>query len=204
MKNWWVLIVIIFLLTGAFWLGFKTHARFYPCLVDRDTVRLYDTVEHKVPDTIPFYYARIDSVKYRDKHWMDSVIKANKVDTAAILADYYAIHYYGRDWYDIDTVKNDTLIHIRLDDAITENMAIDNNFSYRWYRPTQIINNSVTNVSYSSYLYAGLSVPLNDYKFAAGSVYFASDRLLLGVGYIPYYKSLSVTAGFKLARFKKK
>lgn len=31
MKNWWILIVLIALLTGAFWLGFKAHARFRPC-----------------------------------------------------------------------------------------------------------------------------------------------------------------------------
>jgi hypothetical protein len=133
---------------------------------------------------------------------MDSVINANKVDTAAILADYYSIHYYTRDWYDIN--QSDTLIHIRLEDAIMENMPIDNNFSYRWFKPQTIINNSVTNVSYSRYLYAGLSVPLNDYKFAAGSVYFASDRLLFGVGYVPYYKGVTVTGGLKLARFKQR
>jgi hypothetical protein len=204
MKNWWVLIIIIFLLTGAFWLGFKAHARFRPCIVDRDTIKIYDTVEHKVPDTIPFYYAKIDSVKYRDKHWMDSVIKANKVDTAAILADYYAIHYYGRDWYDIDTVKNDTLIHIRLDDAITENMPIDNNFSYRYYKPQTIINNSVTNVSYSSYLYGTLTLPIPDTKFASLGLSYASGRGLIGVGYMPFNKGVSLTGGFKLVRFRQR
>jgi hypothetical protein len=135
----------------------------------------------------------------------DTVIVNNNipaiVDTAAILADYYNFHYYSRDWYDIN--QSDTLIHIRLEDIISQNMPLDNNFSYRYYKPTQIINNSVITVNYSSYLYAGLSVPLNDYKFAAGSVYFASKRMLIGVGYIPYYKSFNITTGFKLARFKR-
>jgi hypothetical protein len=196
MKNWWVLIIIIFLLTGAFWLGFKAHARFRPCPeVKTDTLYVYDTIYHEILDSFPVYIIKKDTVIVN--HNIPAI-----VDTAAILCDYYSIHYYTRDWYDIN--QSDTLIHIRLEDAIMENMPIDNNFSYRWYKPQTVINNVVNNVSYSSYLYAGISAPLNDYKFAAGSVYFASDRLLLGIGYIPYYKSLSVTGGIKLARFKKK
>ena len=196
MKNWLISIAIIIVLAASFFGGWKAHQKFRPCpVIESDTVYVYDTVTHQIRDTVPWYVIRKDTVIVNHNIPAD-------VDTAAILVDYYSIHYYTRDWYDIN--QSDTLIHIRLEDAIMENMPIDNNFSYRYYKPTQVINNVVNNVSYSRYLYAGISAPLNDYKFAAGSVYFASDRLLLGVGYVPYYKSLSLTGGVKLVRFKKR
>ena len=195
MKNTLISIAIIILLAASFFGGWKAYQKFRPCpVIESDTVYVYDTVTRTIRDTIPWYIFRKDTVIVN--HNIPAI-----VDTAAILCDYYSIHYYTRDWYDIN--QSDTLIHIRLEDVISENMPMDNNFSYRYYRPQVVINNLVNNVSYSNYLYAGISVPLNDYKFAAGNVYFASDRLLLGVGYIPYYKSLSLTGGVKIARFKR-
>ncbi len=189
-------VLAVFLLILAFWGGWKTHSKFRPCPeVQRDTIRIYDTVTKIIPDTIPWYIVRKDTVIVN--HYIPAI-----VDTAAILADHYNFHYYTRDWYDIN--QSDTLIHIRLEDVISQNMPLDNNFSYRYYKPQTIINNSVTNINYQSYLYAGLSVPLNDYKFAAGSVYFASKRMLIGVGYIPYYKSFNITTGFKLIQFRQR
>ncbi len=189
--------VLIFLLLGAsFFGGYKYYAFRNPCPeVRTDTLYIHDTVVHIIPDTVPYYIVRKDTVIVNHNIPAD-------IDTSAILADFYNFHYYTRDWYDI-TKDNDTLIHINLEDVIYMNMPLDNNFSYRYYKPTEIINNSVTTVNYQSYLYAGLSVPLNDYKFASGSAYFASNRLLIGVGYIPYYKSFNITTGFKLARFKR-
>jgi len=185
----------VFLLILAFWGGWKAHSHFRPCPeVQRDTIRIYDTIIHRIPDTIPYYIVKKDTV----------IINHNipaEVDTNAILADFYNFHYYTRDWYDIN--QSDTLIHIRLEDIISQNMPLDNNFSYRYYVPQTIINNSVTNVSYSSYLYAGLSVPFKDYKWSSINVYLANKALLAGVGYIPAYGGLNVTAGFKLVRFKR-
>jgi hypothetical protein len=187
--------LFVFLLILAFWGGWKAYPHFRPCPeVQRDTIRIYDTIIHRIPDTIPYYIVKKDTVIIN--HNIPAV-----VDTNAILAEFYNFHYYTRDWYDIN--QSDTLIHIRLEDIISQNMPLDNNFSYRYYKPQTIINNSVTDIRYQSYLYAGLSVPLNDYKFAAGNVYFANKQLLIGAGYIPYFKSINVTAGFKLARFKK-
>ena len=193
MKNWYLLALI--LMAVCFWVGWKSYPKFRPCPeVQRDTLYVYDTVVHQIRDTVPWYIVRKDTVIVN--HNIPAI-----VDTTAILADYFAIHYYTRDWYDIN--QSDTLIHIRLEDAIMENMPLDNNFSYRYYVPQTIINNSVTDIRYQSYLYAGLSVPLNDYKWSSFNVYLANRTFLVGAGYIPAYNGLNVTGAFKLAKFKR-
>ena len=203
-KNHVTILLFVVLLILAFWGGWKTYPKLRPCPeIRRDTIKIYDTTPHSIPDVPPFYDDKVDSVKYRDPQWMDSVIKANKVDTMAILYDYYALHYFTRDWYDINQ-SSDTLIHIRLEDFISQNMPLDNNFSYRYYLPTQIINNSVTTVNYQSFLYGTLNFPVNDMKYASVGLSYASGRGLIGVGYIPYYKGMVVTGGFKLIRFRQR
>jgi hypothetical protein len=186
--------LFVFLLILAFWAGWKVHSKFRPCPeVQRDTIRIYDTVIHFIPDTVPYYIIKKDTVIIN--HNIPAI-----VDTNAILAEFYNFHYYTRDWYDIN--QSDTLIHIRLEDVISENMPLDNNFSYRYYVPQTIINNSVTNVSYSSYLYGTLTLPVPDTKYASLGLSYASGRGLIGVGYMPLTKGFVVTGGFKLIRFR--
>ena len=194
MKNWYL--VALILMAVCFWAGWKAHPKFRPCPeVQRDTLYVYDTVVHQIRDTVPWYIVRKDTVIVN--HNIPAI-----VDTTAILADYFAIHYYTRDWYDIN--QSDTLIHIRLEDAIMENMPIDNNFSYRYYKPQTVINNVVNNVSYSSYLYGTLTLPVPDTKFASLGLSYASGQGLIGLGYMPYNKGVSLTGGFKIARFRQK
>ena len=196
MKTSLISIAIIIVLAASFFGGWKAHQKFKPCpVIESDTVYVYDTVYHEIPDSFPVYIIKKDTVIVNHNIPAD-------VDTAAILVDYYSIHYYTRDWYDIN--QSDTLIHIRLEDAIMENMPIDNNFSYRYYKPTQVINNVVNNVSYSSYLYGTLILPVPDTKFASLGLSYASGRGLIGIGYMPFSEGVTVTGGFKIARFKKR
>ena len=189
-------IISVAVLILAFWGGWKAHQKFRPCPeIQSDTIYVYDTIVRFIPDTVPYYIVRKDTV----------IINHNipaEVDTTAIMADYYNFHYYTRDWYDIN--QNDTLIHIRLEDVISQNMPLDNNFSYRYYVPQTIINNSVTNVSYSRYLYGTLTLPVPDTKFASLGLSYASGRGLVGVGYMPFNKGVTVTAGFKLIQFRQR
>ena len=196
MKTSLISIAIIIVLAASFFGGWKAHQEFRPCpVIESDTVYVYDTTIRVIRDTVPWYIIRKDTVIVN--HNIPAI-----VDTAAILVDYYSIHYYTRDWYDIN--QSDTLIHIRLEDVIGQNMPLDNNFSYRYYVPQTIINNSVTNVSYSRYLYGTLTLPVPDTKFASLGLSYASGRGLVGVGYMPFNKGVTVTAGFKLIQFRQR
>lgn len=182
--------IILLVFVGIFFIGYRYYPLCNPCPQPvTETIIIRDTVVYQIIDTVPFYIVRRDSVIIRDP--IPFI-----VDTAAILADFYALHYYTRTW-------EDSLLLATSEDAITENRFVDNVFNYKIKRPAQVIYNSIDNsISYSRYLYGALSVPLNDYKFASGSVYFASERLLLGVGYIPYHKSFNATAGFRIVKLR--
>lgn len=196
--------LILLLLLLAFFGGYKYYPLRNPCTqIAPDTIRIYDTMPHNIPDTVPFYTERVDSIKYRDKHWMDSVIAANQVDTMQILSDYFAIHYYTRNWYDIDTTLNDTLMAITLEDAISQNVYLGNDFSYKYFKPTTIINNVDDNrVTYSRYLYAGLTVPVTKPEYMSIDLLAAGQKCYLGVGYSPGMRSLSLKGGVKLFQFR--
>src|SRR5574343_101495 len=108
MKNSLITILSILLLTGAFVAGWKAYPKLYPCPeIQRDTIMIRDTIIHYIPDTVPWYIVKRDTVIVN--HNIPTV-----VDTAAILADYYAIHYYTRNW-------QDSIVEITSEDAIAEN-----------------------------------------------------------------------------------
>lgn len=193
-KNIIVAIAVLIILGLFFGIGYYAHSKWNPCPVsDTTVVYVYDTVTHEIHDSIPYY--KVDSVKYRDQAWMDSVIKANKVDTVKLLADYYAIHYYTRTW-------EDSLLTVSLKDAISENKPGENTFTYRILRPQQIVNNVVNEYNYSRYLYFGLDVPIRDVKYANVDLLYAFKRGYAGVGYSPKLNSISIKAGIKIAKGK--
>lgn len=177
--------LILLLLLLAFFGGYKYYPLRNPCpQIARDTVYVYDTVVHFIPDTVPFYIIRKDTVIVNHNIPAD-------VDTAAILADYYAIHYYDRVW-------EDSLVKITLEDAITENRPLHNIFKYQLLNPQTIIENKIIENRYSSYLYAGLTVPVTKPEYMSIDLLAAGKKCYLGVGYSPGMKSFSVKGGVTL------
>jgi len=150
--NYIVVGLVLVALAGVFYFGYTMYPKFNKCPQNApDTVYVHDTVTHVIPDSIPYLVVKHDSIKYRDKVWIDSIVQANKVDTAMILAEFYALHYYTRHW-------NDTLLSVTQRDVLSENRFIESSFTYKLLRPLQIINN-VNNhyTTYNKYLYVGLS-----------------------------------------------
>jgi hypothetical protein len=195
-KNWVIAILILIILTGVFFGGFFTYKKINPCPVSsHDTIKIIDTVIHFIPDSIPYYIVKRDSVKYRDQKWMDSVLLATKVDTAAILREYYALHYYDR-------IFEDTLLKAELKDVISENQFKDNVFSYQIKRPQIIVQNIDNSVTYSKYIYLGAGLVINDPKYSNLEILYAYKRGYAKIGYLPFQNGFVVGGGFKLIKLR--
>lgn len=198
-KNWIIAILILIVLTGVFFFGYSRYPIWRPCPVtNSDTVYVYDTIEHHIVDSFPYYVSHTDSIKYKDKHWMDSVILANKVDTNAlynIFQKFYAEYHYTREW-------NDTLVIITINDVITENKPTHNNFTYKLLKPLTVINNSTTVTNYSKYIYLGGSLSIPDSKYSNVGLYGAFPRTFIGISYIPFNPGAMFTIGVKIVKIK--
>jgi len=198
-KNWIIAILFLIVLTGAFWLGYSRYPAWNKLPEGKDSiVYIYDTVPKYIIDSFPAYRWRIDSIKYRDPKWMDSVILANKVDTAKLYRIYeafYSINYYDRNW-------EDTLIKISVKDVITENRPIENKFVYTLLKPLAIIDNTTTNIKYSKYIYLGGSITLPSAEYSSIGIYGAFPRSFWGLSYIPYHPGAMLTGGFKIIKLR--
>lgn len=195
LKTTFGVIVIILLLAGSFYLGYRVYPYRNPitAITETDTVYISDTITHIIADKPPEYLIVRDSIKYKDKAWMDSVIKANRVDTNAILKKFYAIHYYTRSW-------QDSLISITRHDAIAENNFIDSKLQYEFLKPRTIINKNIS-YTYSKYLYAGISIPASNINSFDIETLYATSKGYCGIGYSPGNKTLLLKAGIKLIQF---
>lgn len=107
---------------------------------DTTIVRLYDTVTRIVVVDRP---QPADTVK---------IPVPEKVDTAAILADYFTRYYYRQE-------VSDSLLSVTIADTIGENKILSRQFSYRILRP-QIIQQIIE--SPRSMVLIGASASLKD------------------------------------------
>lgn len=198
LQNILTVALFVLLLAGVFFGGYKYYAFRNPCAEIVDTLYIYDTGEHQIPDVEPWYITKRDSIKYRDPKWMDSVIAANRVDTMAILSDYYAIHYYSREWFDPDST-----VQVSAEDAISENQIIDNVFSFKLLKPQTVVNNIIGSPPvYRRYLTGGLDIPFNRTSGVGIEAEYVTDKYFLGTRFVPSEKSISIKAGLVLWRFK--
>ena len=198
LQNILTVALFVLLLAGVFFGGYKYYAFRNPCAEIIDTLYIYDTGEHQIPDIEPWYITKRDSKKYRDQKWMDSVIAANRVDTMAILSDYYAIHYYSREWCDPDST-----VKVTAEDAISENQIIDNVFSFKLLKPQTVVNNIISTPSvYRRYVTGGLDIPFNRTYGVGIEAEYVTDKYFLGTRFVPSEKSISIKAGLVLWRFK--
>ena len=179
--------VLLLLLCG--YVGYTVYPKMNQCPEHTlDTLYVYDTIQHNIPDTIPYYIIKRDTVIYRDTVFTD-------VDTANILKDYFATHIYTREWMD-------TLLKVILLDTITQNKPQGNTFTYQLLKPqTNVIN--VTNIyNYTRYVTAGLDVPLKDVRYANVEVLYVAPKWYGGIGYNIYLKTPTLKAGVVIKKLK--
>lgn len=155
-----------------------------------DTILLHDTITHRIVDTLPYYIAVRDTI-YQD------VYVHEDIDTAAILKDYFSIHTYNRHW-------EDSLISVTIEDRITRNTPIHNEFKYKILRPLQIVNNLTDNtITYNRYVSIGLSVPITDMKYTELKMLFNTDKWYAGVGYMSQINSFTLHGGVTILKWGK-
>ena len=182
----WSYIVFFLILVSCLFFGYRIYPRLNPCpTIESDTIYVIDTVIREIPNYVPYYVYRTDSVVYRDTVFKD-------VDTTAILKDYFAIHYYTRNW-------EDSLLKVTLDDAISENKPIHNTFRYTILRPQTVIENILNMAPLTRSVYTGLSLPIAELKYTEVEAIVVYPRLYFGLG--AGYRSASVKAGIKIFDF---
>jgi len=180
----------IFLMFACFVSGCCYHKNHRKCPeIITNTVIIHDTLIRNIVDSFPYYIVKTNTIIKRDTI-------PRIIDTAKILKDYYAYHVYNRKW-------QDTLIQVSIQDTVTENRFLGNNFNYRILRPQTIINNTQDNsITYNSYLYGGIDLILPNMEYASIDVLYAFSRGYLGFGYIPLQKGVSLKGGVNLFKWQ--
>lgn len=185
-------IVGIFILLFIFFIfGYKYRSITYKCTIASDSILVHDTITHVITNAINHYIIKKDTVIITKTEFMD-------VDTFSILLDYYSIKKYTREW-------EDSLIKITLKDEIQENAPYNSEISYKLLKPQQIIVNNVDNsVAYNSYLTLGVVLPFKEMKYTNIGLNYVNRNWYIGAGYMPDAKSISISGGVTVFKFKNK
>jgi len=129
------------------------------------TETIYDTIHDTVPYPVTRYvpkpvYKDTGSIKWK---W-------HKVDTTAILKDYYSRHYY------IDTLANDSIALIIIQDTVSRNRIISRQKRLTFY-PRTIKETTIRKIPNRRKLFVGLSIGRNPKQFALSpSILYTSRK----------------------------
>lgn len=187
-KNLIIGILLLLILGGTFFGGYKYYERMHPITHTTDTVLIFDTVTHYIDHN--HYFVKVDTVLYPD-----SVLVPADVDTAKILRNYFAIYKYDRHW-------NDSIIEVNLTDTITQNKIEGSDFlKYKILRPQTVVTN-VTNINnYNSYIYASLVTDVK-FEFTAINLNYIGKNYQFGIGYMPTNKTIVGSFGIPIIKLK--
>jgi hypothetical protein len=198
MKQWQIYLILaaIVLSIGIFG-GWTIRKNTHHCpAITRDTIRIWDTVEHHIIDAVPYYVTHIDTVIKRDTLKIPVIL--TKADTLRILTDYYALHIYDRKWLAKDTLE------VNIKDFITENKSIKNEFTYKILRPQTIIQNITDNsVTVNRYINIGLTIPFKQPNLGTIDASFIGERYTYGIKYGIHENAWSASVGVNIFKLKK-
>jgi hypothetical protein len=160
-------------------------------IITTNTVIKHDTIIHNIVDSFPYYIQGKTKIVYQT----DTIYK--NIDTIAVVRDYFSTHI-------TDNRFQDSLVQVDLKTYISENQLKHSVFKYKILRDQSITYTNVDNsTNYSKYLYIYGSAPVINVKYYDVGLFYAFQSGLIGLGYNPYLKSVQVTGGFKLIKFKK-
>jgi len=152
-----VLLIVIFL-QRIWWPSKKP-------MIKNETVTIYDTIH----DTVPYPVIRyVPKPVFKDTgsiKW-----KWHKVDTSAILQDYFSKHYY------IDTLANDSIALIIIRDTVSRNRIISRQKRLTFY-PRTIKETTIRKIPNKRKLFVGLAIGRNPKQFALSpSILYTSRK----------------------------
>ena len=131
-----------------------------------------------------------------DTIWMPAL--KTKVDTLAILSDYYLKRSYN------DSISNDS-ITIYLKESVCKNELQRSQVGYRWKVPTMTIKEVVVKEKQLFFLGVEPNVNLKQLDFGMYlGADFDTERALIGVAYDPYHKSYKFSVKAKLQLWNKR
>jgi len=149
-----VLIVIIFLLRNCSGPVEPTER------VIRDTIVEYVTIEKEYPVYVP-------KIKYVTKVDIDTF--TTPIDTAAILADYYAIRTYE------DTQVLDSL-DLTITDTVSQNQILGRKIAYNFTYPRKTIKETIYINPREFYIGVGLTGDQNQINYLGSELMYRNKR----------------------------
>lgn len=142
----------------------------------------WDTIEREIPIYIPQWRTKV----VWEPGKTDTLWRDKKIDTVAILADYFASYTYS------DTLKYDSLTLI-INDTISKNKIKNRGIKYNLLYPTVTITKETLINRREFYLGAGIGGTTSNFNYIGAEALFRTKRrTALGVG-------VGLTNEFKLA-----
>lgn len=189
LKNIIIFAVALILMAIGFRSGYNLYPKQHPCQVITTGIReIHDTTQHYNYYIWPVWQDP-DTIIYHDTI-------PGEIDSAEVVRNFYAEHYYTRHF-------DDTLLEAELTDIITRNRPTKSTFTYRILRPQTVINNSVTTTTWNKYLCVGMNINTYNPRLTGFELMFVTPRVYLGGGYMPVLKGFNIKAGGTILKLKK-
>ena len=180
---------VLAILVIVFTFGYRLYPKLHKCSqIASDTIISYDTVFIALPpDTL---LLPSDTLYIPP----DTIIITAKVDTAAIMKDYYTKYSYP--W-----VRRDTNIIITGVTEVYKNRMTLNYLQYLWLQPQTIIKSSVENVTNKHYISIGFDIPVLNITYTEIEAFYHFRSGYFGIGYTPELRSFNIKQGFNIINF---
>lgn len=118
------------------------------------------------------------------------------IDSLAVIRDYYSKRFYS------DSLKNDSVV-IWVDEMVSMNEIKARKIKYRWIAPERLIRETIREERQLMFVGAEAYASKN-YTGAFGSVYFDTQKGLIGFAVDPINRAGKITVAFKLKLWKRK
>jgi hypothetical protein len=188
--------VLLLLMGSGAYIGWHLHK--CPTVTNTTTI-VTDPHWHHIADSLAALPPK-EKIKWlpQDTLYYPDSIKT-KVDTAAILKDYFAVYKYL--WQ--KTLKDS--IQIELYTTVTQNKPITYDLKYKLLFPISTSTTTVDNsVHYTKYFQGGITVPLAVKYLNATSIdaQYIFPKGYVGAGWQPYNGIFSAKAGLTIFKIK--